>query len=60
MLTQQAEAEALQQALHPHAVREEEEQQPGTGRAVHADDRALLGQETLGEGIVAGRHRRLG
>lgn len=59
MLPQQAEAEALQQALHPQAVSQEQQQQAGTGRAVHADHRALLWQETLGQSIAGGRHRRL-
>lgn len=49
MLPQQAEAEALQQAFHPHTVSQEQEEQAGAGRAVNTDDRALLRQETLGE-----------
>lgn len=60
MLPQQAEAEALQQAFHPQTVSQEEEQQAGAGRAVDADDRALLRQETLGQSIAARRHGRLG
>lgn len=53
MLPQQEEAEALQQALHPETVSQEEQQQAGTGRAVDADHRALLRQETLGQSVAA-------
>lgn len=60
MLPQQAEAEALQQAFHPQAVSQEQQQHAGAGRAVHADHRALLRQETLGQSVAAGGHRRLG
>lgn len=52
-------AEALHQALHPHVGGEEEQQQAGAGRAVHADHCALLRQETLGQRVAAGWHRRL-
>lgn len=60
MLAQQAEAETLQQTFHPQTVSEEQQQQAGAGRAVDADHRALLRQETLGQRVAAGGHRRLG
>lgn len=53
MFPQQAEAEALQQAFHPQTVSEEQQQQAGAGRAVNADHRALLRQETLGQRVTA-------
>lgn len=58
MLPQQAEAEALQKALHPKTVSQEEQQHAGASRAVDADHRALLWQETLGQSVAAGGHRR--
>lgn len=57
MLAQQA--EALHQALHPQVGGQEEQQQAGASRTVHADHRALLRQETLGQSVAAGWHRRL-
>lgn len=58
VLPQQDQAEALQQTFHPQTVGQEEQQQAGASRAVNADHRALLRQETLGHCVTAGRNRR--
>lgn len=58
MFAEETEAEALHEALQTHTVEQQQQQQTGPGRTVHPDHRALLRQETLGQRVVLGRHRR--
>lgn len=59
MLPQHDQAEALEEALHPQAVGQEQQHHAGPRQAVDVDDRALLGEEALGQGVAVHRHRRL-
>lgn len=59
-LPQQHQAEALQEALHPQTVSQEQQHHAGAGQAVNVDHGALLRQEALGQGVAVHRHRQLG